>query len=199
MSFKVLIIPENFSKDQYVLQPILERLLAECGKPRAKVLVCRDPFLSGITQALNRDLLAEIIERYAYKTDLFLLCVDRDGLPHRRAELDAAETWAAEQGRLNPAKRFLAVEAWQELEVWVLAGHDLPTDWAWADVRAEPNPKERYFTPLAEARGVSEQPGEGRRQLAVAAAARYDRLRQLCPEDLGVLETRIREWLTEAG
>ena len=33
----VLIIPEDFRKDQYILKPILEAMLAAVGKPQAKV------------------------------------------------------------------------------------------------------------------------------------------------------------------
>jgi hypothetical protein len=55
-----------------------------------------------------------------------------------------------------------------------------------------------YFLPLARAMGVIEQPGEGRRHLAVGAASRYDRMKQLCPEDLVVLDERIRKWLQES-
>lgn len=64
MSFNVLVIPEDFRKDQYILQPIIQRLLTECGKPNANVRVCRDPLLGGVSQAMNRQELEEIIERY---------------------------------------------------------------------------------------------------------------------------------------
>jgi len=32
---------------------------------------------------------------------------------------------------------FLAENAWEEIETWVLAGLELPGKWRWADVRAE--------------------------------------------------------------
>ncbi len=197
MSLGVLVIPEDFRKDQYILQPLAEALLASCGKPRAKVIVCRDPLLGGVDRALDRTELAAIIDRYKGMVGLFLLCVDRDGVGSRRAKLDAIEQWAAQL--VGPNKQFIGVEAWQELEVWVLAGHDLPAEWAWADVRQEPNPKERFFSSFAEQQGVADQPGEGRRQLAAQAAVRFDRVRQLCPEDVALLETRVRDWLTATG
>src|SRR5205085_10740520 len=81
---RVLVIPEDFRKDQYVLKPIIEAMMHAAGRPQAKVRVCRDPLLRGVAQALHWQRIAEIIERYAGMTDLFLLCVDRDGDAGRR-------------------------------------------------------------------------------------------------------------------
>jgi hypothetical protein len=93
---------------------------------------------------------------------------------------------------LPVGRRFLAENAWQEIEVWVLAGHDLPNDWSWAAIRAERDVKEAYYQPFARSQGVFNSPGEGRRKLAEDAAKRYGRVRQLCPEDIRALEERIR-------
>jgi hypothetical protein len=43
---------------------------------------------------------------------------------------------------------------------------------------------------------VLDGPGEGRKALAEEAARCYDRIRQLCLEDIGALEQRIGLWLT---
>ena len=51
----VLIIPEDFRKDQYILKPIIVRMLAEVGKPRANVKMCLEPLLGGIDQAPTGD------------------------------------------------------------------------------------------------------------------------------------------------
>jgi hypothetical protein len=80
----------------------------------------------------------------------------------------------------------------------VPAGHDLPAEWKWAEIRAEVNPKERYFEPPAESPGAADGPGGGRKRLAEQAASRWERIRQLCPEDIGRAEGRIRERL-DAG
>jgi hypothetical protein len=193
MSFRVLVIPEDFRKDQYILQPVIAKMMEECGKPNAIVRVCTDPLLGGIDRAMNRSELAAILSRYKGMIDLFLLCVDRDGQPGRRSALDKLEEWASTE--IGPNKRFFGVDAWQELEVWVLAGHNLPAEWPWADVRSEIHPKEKYFTPFAESQGVADQPGEGRRTLAEAAVSRYGRMKQLCPEDFAALEYRITDWV----
>jgi hypothetical protein len=91
---------------------------------------------------------------------------------------------------------FLAENAWQEIEVWALAGHDLPRGWNWQEVRVEPNSKEVYFEPYTRQRGLSLEPGGGRKTLAEQAAQRYARIRQRCPEDVANLENRVRalEW-----
>jgi hypothetical protein len=117
---RVVIIPEDFRNDQYILKPLVEAMLAAAGRPRARVTVCRDPVIRGVGQALDRDVLAQIIERYSGMTDLFLLCVDRDGVASRRHALEALEVHAA--GLLNPGQVLLGENAWQELEVWALAG-----------------------------------------------------------------------------
>ncbi len=184
----VLVIPEDFRKDQYILKPLVEAMMKARGKV-AKVRVCQDPRLGGIDQALNWEQLAEIIDRYSYRVELFLLCVDRDGNPTRRQRLDQLEQEAASM--LYGGKQFLAENAWQEIEVWILAGHELPGDWGWQEIREEVNPKERYFLPFAQQRGLLDEPGEGRKTLAKEAAGRYVRIRQLCPE-VDTLEQRIQ-------
>jgi len=189
----VLVIPEDFRKDQYVLKPIIEAMMTEVGKPRSKVIVCKDPLLGGIDQALNKERINEIISRYKGMVDLFLLCVDRDGNEGRQVRLRDLEVHADE---LIPAgKCFLAENAWQEIEVWALAGLDLPGEWAWADIRAEINPKELYFEELANQRGLLAEPGEGRKTLGAEAARRYVRIKQLCQEDIAILEAKVRNWL----
>jgi len=190
----VLVIPEDFRKDQYILKPIVEAMMEACDRPRAKVVVCKDPVLGGVTQAMRWEYIQEILDRYRGMVDLFLLCVDRDGVAARRNRLTGLEGQASLA--LAPEKLLLAENAWQELEVWVLAGHDLPQEWAWREIREELNPKERYYVAFAKMRRVIDQPAEGRRSLALEAARRYGRIKQLCPEDIGELENRIRAWLT---
>jgi len=187
---KVLIIPEDFRKDQYMLKPIIEAMLAYLDRPRSKVKVLTDPLLGGIDQALNHEQIRKIIERYRGMVDLFLLCVDRDANAYRRKRLDNIEE--AMKSHLPSGKVLLAEHAWQEIEVWVLAGLDPPPAWSWQAIRAEPDPKEKYFQPIAEQRGLLAEPGEGRKTLGLGAAQRYgQRLRQKCPDDILSLETRI--------
>jgi len=186
----VLVIPEDFRKDQYILKPVIEAMLAACGRPNAKVRILTDPVMGGLPRAMDWEHLSPVIERYKGMTHVFVLIVDRDGDAGRREKLDRLETQAA--AILTPARSFVAENAWQEVEVWALAGAQLPKDWGWTAVRSEQHPKERYFQPLAHARGLTDEPGGGRRTLGREAASNYRRVHSKCPEDVGRLEERIR-------
>ncbi|MBN2007578.1 MAG: hypothetical protein JXA21_29805 [Anaerolineae bacterium] len=192
MSTKVLIILEDYRNDQYMIRPLIQAMFEALGKSNARIEVCKNPMLTGVSQALDRERLAEVFDEHPM-VDLFLLCVDRDCEERRRDALNMRETWA----RKDYNCALIAENAWQELEVWVLAGHNLPQEWAWEAIRAECNPKEAYFMPFAEGRQVSNTPGDGREILAKEAARRYDRIKRLCPEDIAALEDRLRQWLAE--
>lgn len=191
----VLVIPEDFRRDQFILKPIVTAMLAHLGRPRAKVEVLKDPLLRGVSETLDHEKLAEIIRDNKYFVDLFLLCVDRDGNANRRAVLDGIET--AMRPHLPPRRALLAENAWQEIEVWLLAGHDLPKGWKFADIRKEVSAKEKWYVPFAKTRGFGDGADGGRETLGREAAAQYaKRIRKRCGEDVLALETRIAEWMT---
>lgn len=183
----ILIIPEDFRKDQYILKPLFERLFASFGKRRTKVRVCQDPLLGGVTEAMKPERISEIVARYEGMTQIFVLCVDRDGSEGRRRRLDQLEE------EFGDDRVFVAENAWEELETWVLAGIDLPKGWRWADVRAANDVKERYFDVLAKERGVADGPGGGRKVLGEEAAHRIPRIRRRCVEDFDRLSRRLEE------
>ncbi|MEA3308694.1 MAG: hypothetical protein U9Q70_04175 [Chloroflexota bacterium] len=191
MSTRILIIPEDFRKDQYMLKPIIQALLDHLGRPTARVVVCQDPLLGGVSVALKKEKLIDIFEAYAGMVDLFLLCVDRDCEETRTTKLQERERWAKKEHDC----KLIAANAWQAIEVWILAGHDLPPEWSWHTVRAECHPKEHYFEPLVKQRELFNTPAAGRKILAEEAARRYMRIRQLCPEDILPLEARVADWL----
>ena len=144
---KVLIIPEDFRHDQYVLKPLFSRLFQSLGKRPVRVRVCQE-LLGGVGEALKAERLEEIIQDYEGTADVFILCVDRDGELGRRQRLDQLES------QFGNGVQFLAENAWEEIETWVLAGLNLPNDWRWADVRSEVHVKETYFEPLVAERGL---------------------------------------------
>jgi len=191
----VLIIPEDFRKDQYVVAPIVRRMFAEVGKPNANVRVCLDPLMGGISQATKWERIQEVLSRYRM-VHVFLLLVDRDGKPGRRESLNNIERQATTE--LGDGKTLIAENAWQEIEVWALAGQELPPDWKWAAIRAEVHPKEVYFDPFAKGRGLTAEPGEGRTTLGREAAANYNRVRSRCKEDIEELESRLKRWFGES-
>ena len=181
----VLVIPEDFRKDQYILKPLFERLFRSIGKRRARVRVCQDPLLGGIDQALRSERIQEVVDQHDGMTDIFILCVDRDGEQGRRDRLDEVE------GEFGIGLTFLAENAWEEIETWALAGLTLPQGWAWAEVRSEVHVKETYFDVLARRRGVADGPGGGRKSLGDEAARSIPAIRQKCPEDFDALARRL--------
>ena len=183
----VLIIPEDFRYDQYILRPLFQRLFQSLNR-RATVTVLTDPLLGGVDEALKSERLKEVVEQYDGMTDLFVLCVDRDGYASRRHRLSAIE-----QEFGNAPRRFLAQDAWEEIETWVLAGIDLPTPWRWSEVRREVNVKEMYFDVLAQLRGVADDLGRGRKTLADEASRNIGAIRQKCREDFDRLAEQIRD------
>ena len=182
---KVLIIPEDFRNDQYILKPLFSRLFRTFDRPSVHVRVCQNPLLGGVGEALKLERLAEIVERYQGEIDIFILCVDRDGDTSRRQTLDRIESEFKEESA------FFAENAWEELETWVLAGLTLPSDWPWTEVRTEVSVKERYFEPLAARRGLAGTLGGGRKRLGEEAARRIDLIRQKCPGDFDTLAHRL--------
>jgi hypothetical protein len=187
------VIPEDFRTDQYVLKPIVTAIMKSIGQPRAIVRVCTDPLLGGYGEALKWKRLADILDERKGMVDLFLLIVDRDGDPYRQIALQNLETKAKDLLRKDQA--LIGENAWQEVEVWALAGHLLPKEWSWKVLRTEVNPKENYFIPFAAQKGVSEELGGGRKSLAEESARQYARVRQRCPEDIVDLEKRITAFI----
>ena len=181
----VLVIPEDSRKDKFILKPLFESLLRSIGRPKAHVRVCEDPVLGGVREALKSSRLWEIVKRHGGMTSIFILCVDRDRDLERRHRLRAIEQ------EFRDKRFFLAENAWEELETWVLAGLDLRDDWVWTEVRAEIDVKERYFNEIVRERGVGRAPGGGRKPLGEEAARRIDAIRQKCPEDFDALARRL--------
>jgi hypothetical protein len=188
MSFDVLVIPEDFTKDEHILKPLVERILSGCGK-KATVRVCRNPNFQGVHAALNIDALrSKVIARYPM-VDLFLLFVDRDGNKGRRVKLSSLESILSAE--LPAGRTFVAEVAWQEAEVFILAGHKLPRAWKWADIRADPDVKNTFFKKLVALRAMGTEPYEGRKKLMAEAIGNWQRIRKICPEDVGALIDRI--------
>jgi hypothetical protein len=102
---KVLIIPEDQELDRYIVKPVIEAMFAELGL-KGRVDVLPEPRLRGATQALDRNIVAEIV-RENPMIDLFLLIVDadcdREG-NHERAAARAAESTRAGFSPVSPCK-----------------------------------------------------------------------------------------------
>ncbi len=55
--------------------------------------------------------------------------------------------------------------------------------------------KKSYFHPFTLRRNNLSTPGRGRQPFTKQTARRYERIRQLCPEDIQVLEERVQAWI----
>lgn len=196
MSLNVLIIAEDYRNDQFILKPIVNAMLERVGKPNANLRICRDPLIEGDEDALDSETIEDVIFTNRM-VDLYLFLIDRDAEPDRHKRLRRAENDAS--SFLRATQVFLAGQAHQEVEVWLLAGQpDVPEalNTSWNDVREERQAKERYYEPYVEQKTLTNSPGGGRKPLGQTAGENYaDRVRQLCDE-VQSLEERIAAAVT---
>lgn len=166
------------------------------GKRNAKIDI-HSPGVRGFDAVRRVDSILAMIADFP-TADLFVLCVDRDGDPHRREALNDLESKISQ---VLPAPRlFLAEHAWQEVEVWALAGIDwrLKPKWTWDAIRNERDAKEAFFEPISRDRNQFDLPGQGRKELGLEADLNYAKVRQNCDE-VRELEGRIRRFITSAA
>lgn len=179
MSCKVLVIPEDPTFNGYLLKPLVERLLDEVGKPKAQVLVLRDPKTGGFEHAWDLIEKGEL-QRYGYY-DLWLFLPDGD----KAKNLGLLE--ATVKGQKAP---LIASYLAPEVEVTVIAGHPRADTKGWKAKKEHPKFKEAIFNPFLVAHGNPAAPGHGREKLMCEALQNYNRMKQLVPE-LEALEARV--------
>ena len=185
MSFEVLVIPENPKKDRFILKPLVERMLLECGKPNSRVVVPERPHMNGYEDALKR--LPEVVDEFTH-VDLILFLVDADG-KDRSATFQRLEAQNA---------NLLCCAARQEIEVWLLAGHRDKLQLTWQQVRDEVHVKDTVFQPFVAVHGDVGRYTGGRDLLMAETLRNYQGLKQLCPE-LDELENKIKSWLRQSA
>lgn len=193
----VRIIPEDDDNDHFILKPLVQAMFKHLGRPHADIQV-HHPRFTGWEAVKKWDHIEEVFDQFS-SVGLFLLCVDRDGHEQRRGILDRLEERANKV--LRPSGRlFLAEHAWQEVEVWALAGIDwkLKPRWTWDAIRSERDSKERYYEPVARDKGLMNSPGAGRKILGAEAARNYTKVRQNCPE-IRDLEEKIRQGIASGS
>src|SRR5205814_2315292 len=137
----VRIIPEDEANDKFILKPLFEAMLKESGKRDARVKI-HPPDPSGWEGVKQWRQVQQILDDFS-EARLFILCVDRDGHEQRKGILNDLERRANESLRY-PRRFFVAVHAWQEVEVWALAGIDwrLKPKWTWEAIRSERDSQE---------------------------------------------------------
>lgn len=179
---KMLVIPEDPTFDQYILEPVVERLFQDLEIP-ARIDVLRDPHLRGVDEALASvgDIVAE-----NPMVDLFLLIVDRDC--DRQSNTARVARCQGEH-----AAKLIATCAREEVETWMLALHRKKLPVGWSEVRGECDPKERYAEPFLVQQGWSGGVGRGRKRAMRELGKSYRGLLKACPE-ISELRSRIADW-----
>ena len=190
---RIMVIPEDPVNDQHVLKPLVRAIARSAGLANPRVEVLQNPRLRSVTEALDPARLRDLYNQFGAMYKLFVLAVDRDGERTRQAAVD--DRIGDAEGRGVTLLGCLAIE---EVEVWVLALHadDLRKErgWAWPDIRAERDPKERYFEPFVASRGWQTLLGRGRAKAMEALDSQgLQQVTARCPE-LGDLRSQLEVW-----
>ncbi|MCC7373574.1 MAG: hypothetical protein IT581_02885 [Verrucomicrobiales bacterium] len=185
MSFQVLVVPEDPRYNGAILKPLFEKLLAEAGRPFARVVVSHGWKQRGYEAVMAS--LSDLIGQYRY-FDLIVLVVDSDGrLPGRLQRMAIEETKARDAGA-----RLVGVVAVEEVETWLLMGHLPRLRASWREVRSDASVKENHFQPFLKEFGDPTSPDGGRGRLMLEALQDFNGILQRCDE-LRHLLGRIRE------
>ena len=185
MSFRVLVIPEDPTYNGYILQPLVERMFSELGKPNARVVILTNPKLNGYAHAVSA-IRGDLANRYRH-LDLWLFLPDAD----RASGLTDLEHELAEQ-----SVHLFCCAAQPEVEAWLLAGYRDQLGISWAEAREHRRLKEDVFDRFLARFGDARSPGGGRERLIRQTLASYRGLLSVCPE-LAELEGRLRTFLSE--
>jgi len=173
LSFRALVIPEDPTYNGYILRPIIERILRECGRPNAKVMVLTNPRANGYEHA--KGILEGVFARYRHY-NLMLFLPDADG-NDRAPEFAHLEGKAAHVG-----VKLICCAAVQEVETWLLAGHLDKLGKGWGEIRTDVAVKENLFAPFLEEYGDLRRAGGGRDLLIQQTLSNYPGLLERCPE-----------------
>ena len=187
MSLKVAVIPEDPINDRYILVPLAKALLADAGRPAAKVAPLINPRLRGF-QTARKAIQEELPGRYGH-FDLWLFFPDADVVgPGVLPQL--------ENGVAEKKIRLLCCAAEPEVEIFTCAPFRDELGAPWDEVRAHPRLKDEVFEPLRKRHGDDRRAGGGRKAMVEASLRNLPLLYRLCPE-VKRLRDRIEEVIAE--
>ena len=189
MSFTVLVIPEDPVLNGHILKPLTKSIMADAGRPAAKVDVLSNPRLRGYDDAVKA-LRSGYLERYRFK-DLWLFFPDAD-----KATGDAMR--ALEEHVAKQGIALLCCAAQPEVEIYACVAFRDYIPGSWEEVRCHPRMKEEIFAPLLASHGDPRRAGAGRDLMISASLANLPLLFRLCPE-LQSLRARIAAHLEAPG
>ena len=181
MSFKVLVIPEDPTHNGYILKPLVEAILADAGKPNAKVRVLTNPHLNGYDDAVQA-IRNNLETKYSF-CNLWLFMPDADrATPGSMAAL--------EEDLHQKGVRLFCCPAQSEVEIYACAAYRDQCELPWNALRQHPRIKEDIFERIRTTYGNINSAGGGRTNLITEALKNLPLLFNLCPE-LKELRDRI--------
>jgi len=180
VSFRVLVIPEDPQQNGYILKPLIECVLREAGKPRAKVKVLTNPRIQGYSQAIET-IRGDLVDRYGFY-DAWVFVPDAD-----RASRDAMDRLEADLAKRGVT--LLCCPAEPEVEIYACVAYRAQLG-SWPEVRRHPRFKEHFFAPLLKEHGDARAAGGGRVRMIESSLANPPLLFSLC-EELERLRTRL--------
>lgn len=188
MSTRVLVIPEDPTNNGYILKPVVEMVMTQVGRPRAKVNVLGRPRLRGYDNAM-RAIQDKLPSSYGHM-DLWLFMPDADRATPA-AMHDLEDRLASEDVTL------LCCPAQPEVEIYACSAYLSDLGISWQDAKNHPSFKEDVFAPLLKAHS-NRGPGGGRRQMTSASLANRKSFFTLHPE-IAELRDRIQAKLPSFG
>jgi hypothetical protein len=181
VSLKVLVIPEDPTHNGYILKPLVQAVLADAGKPAARVQILTSPRLTGYDHA-RAAIAGELVDSYAH-FDLWLFMPDAD-------RASAAAMAALEAELLAKGITVICCPAVPEVEIYACVAYRAEVPGGWPAARANPRMKEQVFEPLKQRFGNPRSAGAGREQMVMASLANMQVMYQCCPE-IRTLRERI--------
>jgi hypothetical protein len=173
VSFKVLVVPEDHTNNGAILKPLVGAILADAGKPSARVQVLDNPRVQGY-DAAKQALRDTLVKSYDWM-NLWLFMPDAD-----RASPESMQ--ALETELRGKGITLICCPAQPEVEIYAAAPYSDEIRGGWAAARRHPRFKEVVFKPLLAAHGDVRRPAGGRDLMIDAAIKNLPRLYQLCPE-----------------
>lgn len=185
MSFKVLVIPEDPTHNGYILKPLMQAILADVGKPNAKVDVLPNPRLMGYDHALKA-IKEDLPDRYGF-WDLWVFMPDAD-----RATPGVMQH--LEQELSEKGITLFCCPAQPEVEIYACVPYRVEIQGGWHGARQNPKMKEDVFDPLLAGHGDARRAGAGRDLMIADSLKNLQTLFQFCPE-LKTLRDRIEKMI----
>ena len=174
MSVKALVTPEDPTHNGYILKPLMEMVLADAGKPSAKVTILTNPKTRWLRPGRNGG--AGPVG-FTLRLHGPLAVLPRRGSGERQCD-GGPRSQTPRTGR-QPA----VLPGEPEVEVYASVAYrdEIGMDWR-TEVRTHRQFKERVFTPLLAKYGDTRMPGGGRGRMTAESIRSRSRFFRLCPE-----------------